>query len=298
MVFQNYALYPHMSTYENMAFGLRVRKCSRGEIEKRISEAAEMLDLTDCLARKPKELSGGQRQRVALGRAIVRRPEVYLFDEPLSNLDAPMRVQMRTEISKLHKLLGATMIYVTHDQVEAMTMGERIAVMKEAGIQQVGKPMSIYNQPANMFVAGFIGWPQMNFFDARVVQKDGGLFVEEQSEVNGAVVGSRFSAGLGDAEAALLKNYVGKNIVFGIRPERMRASQSVMGANGSNIEAMVEIVEPVGAETFIYLARGKQSLVARVAGAEHAKVKEKLAFMFEMNEARFFDPATGRAIVP
>jgi len=297
MVFQNYALYPHMSAYENMAFGLRVRKCSRGEIEKRVKEAAELLGLMDCLARRPKEISGGQRQRVALGRAIVRRPEVFLFDEPLSNLDAPMRVQMRTEISKLHKQLRATMIYVTHDQVEAMTMGDRIAVMNRGAIQQVGEPMSIYNQPVNLFVAGFIGWPQMNFFDARVVQKDGGLFVEEQSEGNGTVVGSRLSARLEEEAAAVLKDYAGNNIVFGIRPEKMRVSQGTMGTNGSNIEAKVEVVEPVGAETFLYLGRGKQSLVARVARGEHAKVNEKLALTFEMNGARFFDPATGRAIV-
>jgi multiple sugar transport system ATP-binding protein len=297
MVFQNYALYPHMSAYQNMAFGLKVRKCPKVEIEQRVKEAAEMLGLVDCLGRKPKELSGGQRQRVALGRAIVRRPEVYLFDEPLSNLDAPMRVQMRTEISKLHKQLGATMIYVTHDQVEAMTMGDRIAVMSRGVIQQVGEPMSIYNQPANLFVAGFIGWPQMNFFDARLVEKDGGFFVEEQSDGNGAVLGSRFSARVGNEEYELLRGYVGKKIVFGIRPEKMSVSHSFMGANGSNIEATVEVVEPVGAETFIYLGRGKQSLVARVGGGKQASMKEKLALTFDMNGARFFDPETGRAIV-
>jgi multiple sugar transport system ATP-binding protein len=297
MVFQNYALYPHMSAYENMAFGLRVRKCSRGEIEQRVKEAAEMLGLLDCLTRKPKELSGGQRQRVSLGRAIVRRPEVYLFDEPLSNLDAPMRVQMRTEIAKLHKQLGATMIYVTHDQVEAMTMGDRIALMNQGVIQQIGEPMSIYNQPVNLFVAGFIGWPQMNFFDARVISRDGGLFVEEQSEGNGAVAGAQFSARLQDEATAALKAYAGKKIVFGIRPEKMRVSESAMGANGSSIEAIVEVVEPVGAETFLYLGRGKQSLVARVGGGEQAKVKEKLALKLDMSGARFFDPETGRAIV-
>jgi multiple sugar transport system ATP-binding protein len=297
MVFQNYALYPHMSAYENMAFGLKVRKSPKVEIEKRVSEAAEMLGLMDCLGRKPKELSGGQRQRVALGRAIVWRPEVYLFDEPLSNLDAPMRVQMRTEISKLHKQLGATMIYVTHDQVEAMTMGNRIAVMSRGVIQQVGEPMSIYERPANLFVAGFIGWPRMNFFDARVMQKDGGLFVEEQNEGNGTVVGSRFSARLEDEAVGALKEYAGKKIVFGIRPEKMRVSESAVGTNGSNIEAMVEVVEQVGAETFLFLGRGRQSLATRLAAVEQAKVKEKLVLTFEMNGARFFDPETGRAIV-
>jgi multiple sugar transport system ATP-binding protein len=298
MVFQNYALYPHMSAYENMAFGLRVRKCSSGEIKKRVTEAAEVLDLTNCLARKPKELSGGQRQRVALGRAIVRRPEVYLFDEPLSNLDAPMRVQMRTEISKLHKQLGATMIYVTHDQVEAMTMGDRIAVMNRGVIQQVEGPMSIYNEPVNMFVAGFIGSPQMNFFEAHVVQKDSGLFVEEQSEGNGAVVGSQFSTRLQNEAAAALKEYVGAKIILGVRPEKMRVLQSGVEANGSNIQAMVEVVETVGAETFLYLERGKQSLVASLGAGKQARVKEKLALTIEMDGARFFDPGTGRAIVP
>jgi multiple sugar transport system ATP-binding protein len=296
MVFQNYALYPHMSAYENMAFGLRVRKCSKGEIEKRVKEAADMLGLTDCLGRRPKELSGGERQRVALGRAIVRRPAVYLFDEPLSNLDAPMRVQMRTEISKLHNQLGATTIYVTHDQVEAMTIGDRIAVMNRGVVQQVGNPMNIYERPANLFVAGFIGWPQMNLFDAQVVQKDGGLFVEEQTDANGAIVGSRFSARLEMEATTLLKEYAGKKIVFGIRPEKMHVLQMV-AANGSNIEAVVEVVEPVGAETFLYLARGKQSLAARLNEGKNPEIKEKLALSFEMTEARFFDPATEKAIV-
>ena len=296
MVFQNYALYPHMSAYENLAFGLRVRKLPGGEIEKRVKEAAEMLGLMDCLERRPKELSGGQRQRVALGRAIVRRPEVYLFDEPLSNLDAPMRVQMRTEISKLHKQLEATTIYVTHDQVEAMTMGDRIAVVNRGVIQQVGEPMSVYNQPANLFVAGFIGAPQMNFFEALVVEKAGGLFAEEQSEGNGAIVGPRFSVRVEMEAAVRLKQYAGKRIVFGIRPEKMHLSQMV-AANGSQIEAMVEVVEPVGAETFVYLARGKQSLAARMNRKENPEVKEKLGLSLEMNEARFFDPTTGKAIV-
>jgi multiple sugar transport system ATP-binding protein len=296
MVFQNYALYPHMSAYENMAFGLRVRKCPREEIEKRVKEVAEMLGLMDCLGRRPKELSGGERQRVALGRAIVRRPAVYLFDEPLSNLDAPMRVQMRTEISKLHKQLGATTIYVTHDQVEAMTIGDRIAVMNRGVVQQVGQPMSVYERPSNLFVAGFIGWPQMNFFDAHVVQKDAGLFVEEQSDANGAIVGPHLSARLETEAASRLKEYAGKKIVFGIRPEKMHVSQ-MAAANGSNIEAVVEVVEPVGAETFLYLARGKQSFAARLNGGKNPELKEKLALSFEMTEARFFDPATGKAIM-
>jgi multiple sugar transport system ATP-binding protein len=226
----------------------------------------------------------------------VRRPAVYLFDEPLSNLDAPMRVQMRTEISKLHKQLGATTIYVTHDQVEAMTMGDRIAVLNRGVVQQVGKPMGVYERPANLFVAGFIGWPKMNFFDAHVVQKDAGLFVEEQTDANGAIVGSRFSTMLETEAASRLKQYVGKKIVFGIRPEKMRVSQ-IAAANGSDIEAVVEVIESAGAETFLCLARGKQSLAARLNGGKNPEVKEKLALSFEMTEARFFDPATGKAIV-
>ena len=296
MVFQNYALYPHMSAYENLAFGLRVRKLAGGEIEKRVKEAAEMLGLADCLERRPKELSGGQRQRVALGRAIVRRPEVYLFDEPLSNLDAPMRVQMRTEISKLHQQLGATMLYVTHDQTEAMTMGDRIAVVNRGVIQQVGEPMSVYNQAANMFVAGFIGAPHMNFFETLVVEKAGGLFAEEQSEGNGPIAGPRFSAKVGDDVAALLQVYVGQRLILGIRPERMRVSRRVTEANGSNIEAVVKAVEAIGAETFLYLERGKQSLVARVNGEERARVKEKLAVSFDFSGAQFFDPTNGKAV--
>jgi len=289
MVFQNYALYPHMSAYENMAFGLKVRRRSSSEIEARVKDAAEMLELTNCLAQKPKELSGGQRQRVALGRAIVRRPRVFLFDEPLSNLDARMRVQMRTEISRLHKRLGATMIYVTHDQSEAMTMGDRIAVMDGGAIQQVGEPMTIYDRPANLFVAGFIGSPQMNFFSALAVQKDGNLFIEEQNDGDGG-----FSLMLEGETAIRMKDFAGKKVVFGIRPEKIRRVEA--GVNGANIQAVLEVIEPVGAETFLYLARGKQSLVARVSAREEAKVNEKLALSFDMTGAQFFDPTTSKAI--
>jgi multiple sugar transport system ATP-binding protein len=296
MVFQNYALYPHMSVYENLAFGLRIRKCPRGEMDKRVRETAELLGLMDCLARLPKELSGGQRQRVALGRAIVRRPELYLFDEPLSNLDAPMRVQMRTEISKLHKHLGATMLYVTHDQVEAMTMGDRIAVMNEGALQQVGEPMSIYKRPANLFVAGFIGSPQMNFFNAVVTQKDGSLFVEQEGSGNCTIAGPRISERLGGDLAASLKSYAGKKIVLGVRPEKLSVSKSATGPNGSTIEAVVEVIEPLGAETFVYLGRGKNSLVARMNGGEQARVNEKLAVGFDLSDAQFFDAQTGKAI--
>jgi multiple sugar transport system ATP-binding protein len=297
MVFQNHALYPHMSAYENLAFGLKVRKFARPEIAARIKEAAEMLDLMDCLERKPKELSGGQRQRVALGRAIVRRPEVFLFDEPLSNLDAPMRIQMRTEISKLHKRLGATMIYVTHDQVEAMTLGDRIAVMYRGVMQQIGKPISVYERPGNLFVAGFIGSPRMNFFEALVVQKEGGLFLEEQNAGNGEVPGPRFSLRLEKETVAPLNGCAGKKIILGIRPEKICRMPQTMATNGQSVEAVVESVEPIGAETFIYFGRGRQSFVARMSGSERARVNEKLALTFDTSGARFFDPATGKAIV-
>ena len=296
MVFQNHALYPHMSAFENIAFGLKVRKYSRKEIETRVMEAAELLSLTDCLERKPRELSGGQRQRVALGRAIVRQPAVFLFDEPLSNLDAQMRVQMRTEIAKLHKRLGATMIYVTHDQVEAMTIGQRIAVLSRGKVQQVGAPMNVYERPANLFVAGFIGSPQMNFFDAQVVNKNGDLFVEEPVDVTGGIFGQRLVAKVQDKSAASLTEYAGKKIVIGIRPEKMSRKQNGTSTNGPGIEAVVELVEPVGAESFYYLSRGKQSLVFRMGPGETASANERLALGFEMTEARFFDPATGKAI--
>ena len=209
MVFQNYALYPHMSVYENMAFGLRIRKIDKAEIDRRVNEAAKILDIEKLLDRRPKALSGGQRQRVAVGRAIVRNPKVFLFDEPLSNLDAKLRVQMRAEISDLHNRLKATMIYVTHDQVEAMTMGDKIVVMKDGKIQQIGSPLFLYNHPVNRFVAGFIGSPPMNFINVKVVEKDGALYVDEGS----------FSVKVDNAHVKHLKPYVGKEIVFGIRPE-------------------------------------------------------------------------------
>jgi multiple sugar transport system ATP-binding protein len=294
MVFQNHALYPHMSAYENMAFGLKVRKCPGREIDAQVNETAEILGLIDCLGRRPKELSGGQRQRVALGRAIVRRPGVFLFDEPLSNLDAQMRMQMRTEISKLHKRLGATIIYVTHDQAEAMTMGDRVAVMDRGVIQQVGEPMNIYERPANLFVAGFVGSPQMNFFNALIVQKDGNLFLEEQNDLNGQAVEPRISLKLEDNTALQMIAYTGKKIVLGIRPEKISRAQSAV--NGANIQALVEVIEPVGAETFLYFSRGKQSLVARMTAGGQAKINEKLTLSFDLTGAQFFDPATGKAI--
>ncbi len=281
MVFQNYALYPHMSVYENMAFGLKIRKMPKDEIERKVKEAARILDIEHLLDRKPKALSGGQRQRVALGRAIVREPKVFLMDEPLSNLDAKLRVQMRTEISKLHKRLQTTFIYVTHDQTEAMTMGSRIVVMKDGLIQQVDTPQYIYDHPANIFVAGFIGSPQMNFIDAKLVESDGEV----------AVVFGEDRIVLPEERALVLrdKGYVGKDIIMGIRPENIDEAE---GNESSVVEATVEVTELMGAETYIYLAKGKANMVARVNGTSKCRPGDKLRVVFNANKIHVFDKET------
>jgi multiple sugar transport system ATP-binding protein len=291
MVFQNYALYPHMTVHENMAFGLKLRKYSRAEIEERVSRAAGILGLQDCLNRKPRELSGGQRQRVAVGRAIVRQPKVFLFDEPLSNLDAQMRVQLRRELSTLHTRLDATMIYVTHDQVEAMTMGDRIVVMKDGIIQQIAEPMELYHHPANMFVAGFIGSPPMNFFKGSLAPKNGALyFQEETNPANGAI---GFSVRLPEEKAATLTSYNGKKIILGLRPENITDQLASNGAPAeTTIEALAEIVEPLGAETYLYAATGGHSLVARIQNPH--RPGNKVALKLDLTIANFFDPATER----
>lgn len=288
MVFQNYALYPHMSVYKNMAFGLKLRKFPKAEIDQRVREAADILGINELLERKPKELSGGQRQRVAVGRAIVRKPKAFLFDEPLSNLDAKMRVQMRTEISKLHTRLSATMIYVTHDQVEAMTMGDRIVVMKDGIIQQVAPPLELYDHPANQFVAGFIGSPPMNFFDGRMEQKDGGLFFNEGT----------FSVRVEDSVANKLTPFAGKPVVFGVRPEDVADALYVSNANPAHtIKAKVEVVEPMGAEVFIYLSTGKNSFIARLDAHDKAGVNQELSMVLDMKKSHFFNAETGETIV-
>jgi len=257
MVFQNYALYPHMSVYENMAFGLKLRKVPKTEIEARVREAAAMLGLESLLDRKPKALSGGQRQRVAVGRAIVRKPKVFLFDEPLSNLDAKMRVSMRTEIARLHAHIGATMIYVTHDQVEAMTMGDRICVMKDGEIQQVAEPLTLYNQPANLYTAGFIGSPPMNLFRGKLLQVGSIVrFIEEN--VKGAPVAINLPPNLAQAG----RNHAGRAVVLGIRPEDLH--EETAPRVGATATVKVEISEPMGAETYLYLDSGATSFIARV----------------------------------
>jgi multiple sugar transport system ATP-binding protein len=285
MVFQNYALYPHMSVYENMAFGLRIKKIDKSEIDKRVHEAARTLDIEKFLDRKPKALSGGQRQRVAVGRAIVRNPKVFLFDEPLSNLDAKLRVQMRAELSDLHLRLNATIIYVTHDQVEAMTMANKIVVMKDGKIQQIGAPLFLYNYPVNKFVAGFIGSPPMNFLNVKVVEEGSGIMLVEDS----------FKIKADASHTEYLKKYVGKEVFFGIRPEDM----SYTKAEGNNSMSLkVTVVEPLGADIHLWLTTKSQPLVARTEPQHEFKVGDTAAFIPRMEKARFFDKETELAIIP
>jgi len=286
MVFQNYALYPHMSVYENMAFGLRIKKVPKAEIDKRVNEAARILDIEKFLDRKPKALSGGQRQRVAVGRAIVRNPKVFLFDEPLSNLDAKLRVQMRAELSDLHLRLNATMIYVTHDQVEAMTMASKIVVMKDGKVQQIGAPLFLYNHPINKFVAGFIGSPPMNFLSVKVVEEGSSILLDEGS----------FKVKADPSHVEHLKKYVGKEIFFGIRPEDLNYTQSG-GANNS-MTVKVTVVEPLGADIHLWLTTNTQPLVARTEPQHTFKVGDTANFIPKMEKARYFDKETEQAIIP
>ncbi len=283
MVFQNYALYPHMTVKENLEFGLKLRKVPKPEREKRVADAAAILDISHLLDRKPKALSGGQRQRVAVGRAIVRQPKVFLFDEPLSNLDAKLRVQMRTEISKLHSRLQATMIYVTHDQVEAMTMGDRIVVMKDGLVQQIDDPISLYDHPRNKFVAGFIGSPPMNFMTG-TLEPQGGGFVFNEGNIQ-ARVATRYQ----DA----LKDYAGKQVIFGIRPEDIYdPSYGTELPSKQEIAATVEVIEPMGSEIYLYMTTGKTPFVARVEPHVRAEVDQKKKLIFNMDKVHFFDPVT------
>lgn len=285
MVFQNYALYPHMTVYENMAFGLKLKKVDKKEIEIRVKEAAKILDLENFLNRKPKALSGGQRQRVAVGRAIVRKPKVFLFDEPLSNLDAKLRVQMRTEISKLHKKLGATMIYVTHDQTEAMTMGDKIVIMKDGVINQIDTPLNLYNNPSNQFVAGFIGSPAMNFIPGNVLEKEKLRF----KSLNGF-----FEFDLQPQQVNVLSDYVGKEVVLGIRPENI-----VLDDNNKNIflDVKVEVVEPMGNETFIYFQLDETQFISRIRANGNIKHGDKIRIYFEVDKMYFFDKKNGEIIL-
>jgi multiple sugar transport system ATP-binding protein len=285
MVFQNYALYPHMTVYDNMAFGLKMRKFPKAEIEKRVKDAAEILGIQELLKRKPRQLSGGQRQRVAVGRAIVRHPQVFLFDEPLSNLDAKLRVQMRVELKKLHDRLETTAIYVTHDQVEAMTLGDRVVVMKDGWIQQVGEPLELYGQPTNKFVAGFIGSPAMNFVDVGINEANGSVVAETQ--------GLRLTVPA--ARATALRAYKGQQVALGVRPEDVHVATGADPAHLS-FDANVEVVEPLGSEILLDVRVGRSTIVARVDPGVRVKVHEGVRLAINADRMHFFDAKTEQAI--
>lgn len=291
MVFQNYALYPHMSVFENMAFGLKLSKVPKDIIKKKVEEAARILDITHLLDRKPKALSGGQKQRVALGRAIVRDPQVFLLDEPLSNLDAKLRATMRTELTKLHNRVGTTFIYVTHDQVEAMTMATRIVVMKDGLIQQVDSPQKLYDEPVNLFVAGFIGTPQMNFMDGKLEKKDGGLYFIYE--------GNQIKLPESKANAPELQEYIGKEVVVGLRPEGIFDDPDTIAKYpDSTLTADVEVTELMGAEIYLYLTVGEEGkLTARVSSRSTTRAGNSIQIAFDPTRMHIFDKDTERCII-
>jgi multiple sugar transport system ATP-binding protein len=280
MVFQEYALYPHMSVYKNMAFGLKLRKFPRNEINQRVREASEILGIHELLERKPKQLSGGQRQRVAVGRAIVRKPAVFLFDEPLSNLDAKLRVQMRAELSKLHDRLQTTIIYVTHDQVEAMTMGTKIVVMKDGLIQQIGSPLGVYNFPVNLFVAGFIGSPVMNFIPCRILSKDGRLYIDAEA----------FQLPIPEKRAPYYQSLVGSDAIFGIRPndiyDCLYAPEHI---RGNSIRVVVDVIEPLGSEIHLNVTAGKHNLIAVVDVQTQVRVHQEIELALDLDKMHLFE---------
>ncbi len=287
MVFQSYALYPHMSVYDNMAFGLKLRKTPKDEIKRRVQDAAETLGIEELLERKPRQLSGGQRQRVAVGRAIVREPKVFLFDEPLSNLDAKLRVETRANISKLHQQLQTTFIYVTHDQVEAMTMASRIAVLDVGVLQQIDSPQNLYDFPDNLFVAGFIGSPAMNFFPATLQQSDGKLIIDADS----------FKLEIPADRTKVYDGHVGKQIIFGIRPEDIINPEfAPPGINAQPVDTQVDITELMGNEIFLFLKSGKYEFVARVDPRTRATIGEQMQLVFNMDNMHIFDRETELAI--
>ena len=291
MVFQNYALYPHMSVFENMAFGLKLSKVPKDVIKKKVEEAARILDITHLLDRKPKALSGGQKQRVALGRAIVRDPQVFLLDEPLSNLDAKLRATMRTELTKIHNRVGTTFIYVTHDQVEAMTMATRIVVMKDGLIQQVDAPQKLYDEPVNMFVAGFIGSPQMNFMDGQLVEEDGKVYFVYE--------GNKLLMPQDKANNPALKEYIGKEVVAGLRPECIYDDEmNVAKHSESQLAVNVDVTELMGAEIYLYLLVGEEGkLTARVSSRSTTRAGDQIRIAFDMTRMHIFDKDTERCIV-
>ena len=290
MVFQSYALYPHMSVYDNLAFGLKLRKTPKKEIERRVQEAAELLAIGELLDRKPKQLSGGQRQRVALGRAIVREPKVFLMDEPLSNLDAKLRVQTRAELIRLHERLQTTVVYVTHDQTEAMTMGSRIAVLRDGVLQQLGSPQGVYDNPTNMFVAGFIGSPSMNFFDAKVAGSVDDMRID--------LISGGATLSVPPDRRAKYADYLDKDVIFGLRPEDMfdpvfAPSRATLD---QRIRGQVDVLEPLGSEVYLYMVVGEDSFIARVDPRTEATVGTEYELIFDMNTMHIFDPITQEAI--
>ncbi|OGX08781.1 MAG: glycerol-3-phosphate ABC transporter ATP-binding protein [Omnitrophica WOR_2 bacterium GWA2_47_8] len=288
MVFQNYALYPHMSVFENMAFGLKLRKYPTHEIENRVHEAAEILGIKRYLERKPKQLSGGERQRVALGRAIVRKPLAFLFDEPLSNLDAKLRVQMRAEIHKLRLRLQTTFIYVTHDQTEAMTLGDRIAVMKDGKMQQCADPITVYDNPANKFVASFIGTPPINLMDGRIIKKERKYYFDE----------GKFQVKLVEEMYPTIAPYEGEEVTFGIRSEDIHNKLFVSDAPPENvIKATCEVVEPLGSEVYLHLNSGRNTFIARVGAHDRPEVNRDMDLVFDMSKVHFFDKETEKTIL-
>ena len=288
MVFQNYALYPHMKVYDNMAFALKLRGYSRRDIDKRVVDAANILGITHLLDRKPRQLSGGERQRVAVGRAIVRKPLVFLFDEPLSNLDAKMRVQMRTELNKLHQKIQTTMIYVTHDQTEAMTLGDRIAVMKGGKILQCDTPLNVYGKPVNKFVAGFIGSPPMNFIEGKMVTKDGLLYFDE----------GKFKLKTVERMKGNLAGYIDKKVILGVRAESIYDKLFAANATAGNIiRTVCDVVETMGSHNYIYLIAGRHTFIALVEGYNKPVSGESLEVVFDMERVHFFDPLTEKTIV-
>ncbi|RPJ44348.1 MAG: sn-glycerol-3-phosphate ABC transporter ATP-binding protein UgpC [Chloroflexi bacterium] len=289
MVFQSYALYPHMTVFDNMAFGLKLRKVPKDEIRRRVEEAAQILGIEGLLKRKPRELSGGQRQRVAVGRAIVREPKVFLFDEPLSNLDAKLRVQTRAEISKLHQRLQTTFIYVTHDQIEAMTMASRIAVMNKGVLQQLDTPQVLYDHPANLFVAGFIGSPAMNFFPATLRKDGNNLFVDAGD----------FSLKIPENRTSLFMPYAEKEVIFGIRPEDIHNPMfAPPGIHTEPVETKVDVTELMGNEIFLYLISGKNNFVARVDPRTRFQIGDQVQVVFNMDNFHLFDPSADRENPP
>ncbi len=287
MVFQNYALYPHMTVYQNMSFGLRLKHFPKPEIEKRVQEAARILDITELLDRKPRQLSGGQRQRVAMGRAIVRNPKVFLFDEPLSNLDAKLRVQMRTEIKRVHQKVRTTTVYVTHDQIEAMTLADRVVVMNKGRIEQIGAPNFLYHSPATRFVAGFIGSPSMNFIPCRLEQAGDGLNVRLSDTISFAVPADRVSR---------YRSHVGQDLTFGIRPEHLTEAKTNGHTNLGTFDAGIEVVEPMGNETMVFFAIGGTEVSARTDPNAGARVGASMKMSAHLDHMHLIDNASGRVL--